>query len=256
MSHSRLIQRHVDVPCRRRPSTPLDRSAAQRQPAARPDDPRRATPGPGGPSALAELGRTGPASRPSVSAASTQPWAHQAAAAELALAGAIGGRRHRHRVRQVARPTCCRAQRLLRRHRGPTAAARPRSTSPRPRRWPPTSSARIRLALARELRAATYDGDTPPEERDWVRQSRRPRADQPGHAAPRHPAGPRPLGVVPQAAAVRRRRRVPRLPRRVRLARRAGAAPAAAARAALRRRPGVRPRLGHGRRPGHDGASG
>ena len=107
------------------------------------------------------------------------------------------------------------------------------------------------LGLA-DVRAATYDGDTPFEERDWARRARRPRADQPGHGSSRAAARARALVVVLQAAAVRRDRRVPRLPRRVRLARRAGAAAAAPGRGALRRRPGVHPRLGDRRRSGHD----
>ena len=61
-------------------------------------------------------------------------------------------------------------------------------------------------------------------------------AHQPRHAAPRDPAGARALGAVLPAAALRRDRRVPRLPRPVRLARGAGPAAAAAGVRVLRRR--------------------
>ena len=74
----------------------------------------------------------------------------------------------------------------------------------------------------------------------------RPRAvrpDQPRPAAPLAAARARALGAVPAGAALRRRRRVPRLPRRLRLAPGGGAAAAAPGRRAVRRLPHVRPRL-------------
>ena len=62
------------------------------------------------------------------------------------------------------------------------------------------------------------------------------RAHQPRHAAPVAAAGARALALLPRPADLRRRRRVPPLPRRVRRARRPGAAAAAADLRGLRRR--------------------
>ena len=45
-----------------------------------------------------------------------------------------------------------------------------------------------------DVRAATYDGDTPMAERDWVRGVQPVGVHQPGHAAPGHPAAARPAG--------------------------------------------------------------
>ena len=54
--------------------------------------------------------------------------------------------------------------------RRPTAAAPPRSTWPRPRPWPHDQLAADRGDWPLPgVRAATYDGDTPPEERRWIR---------------------------------------------------------------------------------------
>ena len=91
-------------------------------------------------------------------------------------------------------PTCCppdRASWTAPRRR--TAAARPRSTWRPPRRSPPTSCARVtELDAAERCAPAAYDGDTPVEERDWVRAARRLRPDQPRHAAPRRSCPPTP----------------------------------------------------------------
>ena len=78
--------------------------------------------------------------------------------------------RHRHRdgLRKVPRlPAAFPVRRLL----GPTTRRRC-STSRRPRPWPPTSSARCTASALPGVRPATYDGDTPREERDWVRAAR------------------------------------------------------------------------------------
>ena len=75
---------------------------------------------------------------------------------------------------------------------------------------------------------AIYDGDTPQDQRPLLQAHRDDPAQQPRHAARRHPARPRALGRVPAPAAVRRARRGARLPRRLRQPRRPGRAPPAA----------------------------
>ena len=118
-------------------------------------------------------GRTGctrRCARRSSSAVVDRLWAHQATGASLAHARrpARGGR-DRHRVGQVARPTSCRPCRRASRSAGRAASAgRPRSTSPRPRRSPRTSSPSL-LALGLGVRATTHDGDSSHEQRDWAR---------------------------------------------------------------------------------------
>ena len=90
--------------------------------------------------------------------------------------------------------------------------------------------------LGTAVRPAVYDGDTPFEEREWVRQHATyvltnpdmlHRGILPGHAR---------WASFLRQSALCRDRRVPHLPRRVRLARRPGAAPAAAGVRPLRRR--------------------
>ena len=92
-------------------------------------------------------------------------------AAELAHDGSARRRRHRHRVGQEPGLPAAGADRRGRRGgaRRP-AAGRPRSTCPPPRRSPPTSWPGVRGAgRCPGVRAATYDGDTPTEERRWIR---------------------------------------------------------------------------------------
>ena len=113
----------------------------------------------------------------------------------------------------------------------------PRCCSSPPRRWPRTSSGRSTDLDVPGLVAATYDGDSSPEERTWVRGQRQRGAHQPRDAAPRPAPPPRPLGHVPHAAALRRGRRAAHAARRVRHPRRPPAAPAAPAVRALRLRP-------------------
>ena len=133
-------------------------------------------------------------------------------------------------------------------------AAPPRSTSPPPRRSPRTSWPRCRTL---ELGVRVDHPRRRPlaaSEREWTRDHARVRPHQPRHAPPLAAARPRPLGVLPAALALRRRRRVPQLPRRLRRPRRPGAAPAAAGLRPLRRRPDLRARLGDRRRPGRHAA--
>ena len=172
---------------------------------------------------------------------STVPWAHQVAAAELAWAGP-----------SVVVATGTASGKSLGYLLPALSAAlygqgSHACTSRPPRPWPATSCERSPSSACRTCeprrttatrRSTNATGPAP----------RRRGADQPGHAHHVTAARSCPLVVVPAAAAVRRHRRVPRLPRRVRFARRTGAAAAAPGRGALRQRPGVHPRLGH-RRP-------
>ena len=105
-----------------------------------------------------------------------------------------------------------------------------------------------RLALP-GLRAAAYDGDTSPEDRRWVREHANYVLTNPDLLHHSLLPGPRALGVVPPGAALRRRRRVPRLPGRLRLAPRDGAAPVAPGLRPLPLLPDLRPRLRDGGRP-------
>ena len=96
--------------------------------------PRSARPG-----GLAGLGRPDVlVDRLRARAASTQPWAHQAAAADAGLDGPVGRRRHRHRVRQVAGL--------------PAAGARPRRLDGR-RERPRSTSSPTKALAADQLRA-------------------------------------------------------------------------------------------------------
>ena len=82
------------------------------------------------------------------------------------------------------------------------------------------------------LRAATYDGDTPPGGAALDPRPRAVRPHQPRPGAPLAAARAPAVGAVPAGAALRRRRRVPRLPRGLRVA--PGGAAAAAARGSPR----------------------
>ena len=95
--------------------------------------------------------------------------------------------------------------------------------------------------------AGAYDGDTGTEERAWIRRHATVRAHQPRDAPQRDPSPPRPVGEVPQPAALRRGRRAAHVPGHLRQPRRPPAAAAAAAGQPLRRRPHVRVLLGHHR---------
>ena len=177
-----------------------------------------------------------------------RPWRHQAAAADAAHAGrhvvlATGTASGKSLAYQLPALTAIRARRGA---RGP-ARGRRCSTSPRPRRWPRTSSPRCR-PLGLDVRVTTHDGDSRREQRDWARDHGEYVLTNPDmlHRSmlPGHSRWARFLG----SPAVRRGRRVPPLPRRVRRPRRAGAAPAAPGLRALRRRADVRARLGDRRR--------
>ena len=149
-------------------------------------------------------------------------------------------------------PTSCRCSRALadRPARDRAVPVADQGTRRRP------AARRVGARRRRGVRAASFDGDTPMAERDWVRAHARWVFTNPDMLHRGDPADARPVGTVLPPAHVRRGRRVPRLPRGVRLARRAAAAQAAPGRAALRRRPGVRAGLGDGVRPGGVGVAG
>ena len=110
--------------------------------------------------------------------------------------------------------------------------------------------------LAAPLRAAQGDPPGDLRRRHAARragrdpQAQQPDHHQPGHAARRDPAPPRRVGRPVRQPGVRRRRRGPRLPRRVRLARRQRAAAAAARRRDPRHRAALPARQRHDRQPG------
>ena len=119
------------------------------------------------------------------------PWAHQAEAAELAHAGrdvvvATGTASGKSLAYQL--PVADRAAR-----RRPRARALYLVADQGAGRRPAARAGRARPA--RRCGAATYDGDTPLDERDWVRAHAQLGPHQPGHAAPRDPAAARALGA-------------------------------------------------------------
>ena len=109
--------------------------------------------------------------------------------------------------------------------------------------------ARVQAWAVPGVRAATYDGDTADRGAALDPRPRPAGAHQPRPRPPLAAARARALGAVPAGAALRRRRRVPRLPRGLRLAPGGGAAPPAPGLRAVRRPPHLRPRLGDGARP-------
>ena len=181
--------------------------------------------------------------------ASRGPWAHQVAAAELARGRSVGGHRDRYGVGQVAGLPAARLTAVLdgaagADGRGATvlylspdqgAGRRPAAGAARARR-PPDVRAGDRTTATRPSRSAT--GCAQHATYVLTNPDMLHRSMLPGHAR---------WAAFLRGAALRRRRRVPRLPRRLRLARRRGAAPAAAGLRALRRRPGVRAGVGDGR---------
>ena len=123
--------------------------------------------------ALAGLGRPRPARRARRAGASRPVARTRSRRPSWRTGRSARGRLDRDRLRQVAGLPAAGAHRRAARGRGrPTGAAPRRSTCRRPRRWPPTSCARSRSSAVAGLRAATYDGDTPDEERDWVARAR------------------------------------------------------------------------------------
>ena len=158
-------------------------------------------------------------------------------------------RRHRDGVGQVAGLPAARRSPGWPRTRAPAC-----STWRRPRRWPATSSA-LGGRAGRPVGAPGAPTTATPrtEERDWVRRHSRWIVTNPDMLHRGILPGPPAVVLHAAPARLRRRRRVPRLPRGVRLARRPRAAPAAADLPPLRRRAGVRAGLGDRRRAGAGG---
>ena len=187
-------------------------------------------PGPAGP-----LRRPGPPAargggRPA--ARSSGFWSHQAAAIDLARAGhsvvvATGTASGKSLCYQVPIAEASVAAGAP----GDVAAALPHQGA-----GPGPAARRSASSTCPGLVAATYDGDTEPGRAHLGPGQRQRGADQPRDAPPRHPPPPRPLGHLPDAAAVRRGRRAARAARRVRHPRRPPAAPPAPPLRPLRRR--------------------
>ena len=158
----------------RPPATILDRLAAGAGRAARITHTEHLPPRAGRHADLAGAHPAGSRSPRSRRPESTAPGRTRQLAAEHAPRRRIGGHRHRNGVRQVARPTWPRSSApCWTAPRPRTAAGPPRSTSRRPRPWPPTSGgpvSELAAPLGTAVRPAVYDGDTPFEEREWVRQ--------------------------------------------------------------------------------------
>ena len=177
--------------------------------------------------------------------ASTRLWTHQAAAIDALRDG---------RHRRARRPAPRRASR---------SATSSRSSTPSLRGQPDTALLvfptkalaqdqlrSLRSWLVPGLKAVTYDGDTPTDDRAWARAQRQRRAHEPRDAPQGHPAVPPAVGDVPHAAALRRGRRAAHVARHLRQPRRARAAPAAARVRALRLAPDVLLRERDDRQPG------
>ena len=156
---------------------------------------------------------------------------------------ALGRGRHRHRVGQVA--VLPGADRRGGHRPGPAGhrAVHLPHQGAGPRPAPGLHRARPARPRRRRLRRRLLDRGAPVGP-----QARQRRAHQPGDAPLRAAPQPRPLGDVPAAPPLRRRRRAARVPGRVRHPRRPRAAPAPPARRRPRRRPDVHRLLGHHRR--------
>ncbi len=158
-------------------------------------------------------------------------------------------RQHGHGVGQEPRLPPADPQRPRRGGERPERSRRDRAL-PLPhqgaRRRPaePHRPARAAGGAARDLRRRHPDRRAPLDPRP-----RQPRAHQPGPAPPLAAARARALELVPARAALRRRRRVPRLQGRLRRAHGGGAAAAAAGRRALPLGADLRLRVRHGGRP-------
>ena len=152
-------------------------------------------------------------------------------------------RHHRHRKRQVALLQPARAAHALLRPAREGALPVPRQ-GPGPGPGAAAVGAANARSAPRDLRrrhaARGAHGDPPALES---------RADQPRHAARRHPAPPRQLGRLPGQPGAGGRGRGAHLSRCLRLTRRQRAAQAAPDRACLRNRAALRADVGHDREP-------
>ena len=152
-------------------------------------------------------------------------WSHQAEAIDALRAGESAS---------SSRPAPRRASRSATRCRSSTSvvrgdAATPRCSSSRPRRSPRTSCGRCARGSCPGCAPSTYDGDTATDDRAVGPQERERRAHEPRDAAHGDPPVARAVGDVPDAAALRRRRRAAHAARDLRQPRRARAAPPAPA---------------------------
>ena len=173
-----------------------------------------------------------------------RPWSHQREAMDLAHARLARRPVDRHRLGQepgLPRARALRGPRRARRRR--PVAAPPSSTSRPTKALAADQLARIEALAIPGVRAATYDGDTPTDERRWIREHANVVLTNPDLLHHSLLPGPPALVAVPALPALRRHRRVPHLPRRLRLARLVGAAPAAAGVHPLPLRADVRARL-------------
>ena len=210
---------------------PADAARASDRGTRRPAAARRARPGAHRHGRrLAGLGRRRPARRLDPHAASRCPWAHQAEAADLARAGrhvvvSTGTASGKSLAYLMPALTSVLEGTRAPNGRGATALYLAPTKALAHDQW----RAVAELGIDR-LRVSAYDGDTVDEERAWIRAHAGYVLTNPDLLHRVDAAGARALVVVPARAALRRRRRVPRLPRRVRLARGQRAAPAAAGR--------------------------
>ena len=216
-----------------------------------PVDPSRGAAAPHGPPhAVAGVGRPGARRGVAERAASSRRGRTRPRPPRRRTTAARGGL-HRYGVGQVAGLPAAGAHVGARPAAARTAsAARRCSTSRPPRRWRRTSSASLRALGVPDLRGDHARRRLLARAAGLGPRPRRVPADQPRHAAPLDAARPRAVVEVLRDARLRRRRRVPPLPRGVRRPRRADPAPAAPGVRALRAAPDLRARLGHRRRAG------
>ena len=161
-----------------------------------------------------------------------QLYAHQAAGDRRAARGSERRRRDGHRVGEVA--LLPGADRVVSRRR---TGATPRCCIFPTKALAQDQLRSLRSWLVPGLRAVTYDGDTAGDDRAWARKNANVVLTNPEMLHMGILPVAQAMGDVPDATALRRRRRAAHVARDLRVPRRARAAPAAARLRALRRRP-------------------